>query len=99
MSERDANVIERREFKYLVDALTAARLRAAIQPFCELDPWAARNPRGRYTIESVYLDTEALRLFWANEHEQLDRVKVRVRGYAEAPTAPVFLKSSAASTT
>lgn len=92
MSVRDANVIERREFKYLVDALTAARLRAAIQPFCEIDPWAAKNPRGRYTIESVYLDTDALRLFWANEHEQLDRVKVRVRGYAEAPTSPVFFE-------
>lgn len=92
MSARDANVIERREFKYLVDAPTAARLRAAIRPFCELDPWAAKNPRGRYTIESVYFDTEALRLFWANEHEQLDRVKVRVRGYAEAPRAPVFFE-------
>lgn len=92
MSERDANIIERREFKYLVDAATAAELRAAIRPFCELDPWAAKNPRGRYTIESVYFDTASLRLFWANDAEQVDRVKVRVRGYAEAPAAPVFFE-------
>jgi hypothetical protein len=92
MSMVTANVIERREFKYLIDADMAARVRAAIRPFCELDPWAAKNPRGNYTIESLYLDTSELSLFWANEHEQVDRVKVRVRGYAEAPNSPVFFE-------
>ena len=92
MSAATANVIERREFKYLIDAATATQLRAAILPFCELDPWAARNPRRCYTIESLYLDTAGLDLFWANAHEQFDRFKMRVRGYAEAPGSPVFFE-------
>jgi hypothetical protein len=92
MSGAVANVIERREFKYLIDAATARELRAAIRPFCGIDPWAARNPRGRYTIESLYLDTADLRLFWANEHEQVDRIKMRVRGYPEVAGSPVFFE-------
>ena len=92
MSATTANVIERREFKYLIDATTAAALRSAIRPFCELDPWAAKNPRRCYTIESLYLDTADLALFWANEHEQVDRIKMRVRGYAEVPNSPVFFE-------
>jgi len=92
MSGAVANVIERREFKYLIDASTANRLRAAIRPFCTLDPWAAKNPRGRYTIESLYLDTAGLSLFWANDHEQVDRIKMRVRGYPEVAGSPVFFE-------
>ncbi len=92
MSGAVANVIERREFKYLIDASTANRLRAAIRPFCTLDPWAAKNPRGRYTIESLYLDTAGLSLFWANDHEQVDRIKMRARGYPEVAGSPVFFE-------
>jgi len=87
-----ANLIDRREFKYLIDASTAAAVRAAIRPFCAIDPWAAKNPRGVYTIESIYLDNPGLSLFWANEHEQVDRIKVRVRGYAGVPDSPVFFE-------
>jgi hypothetical protein len=87
-----ANLIERREFKYLIDAPTAAAVRSMIRPYCEIDPWAAKNPRRTYTIETLYLDTPALSLFWANDHEQVDRVKVRVRGYAGAPNSPVFFE-------
>ncbi|HEY8377063.1 MAG TPA: polyphosphate polymerase domain-containing protein [Nannocystis sp.] len=87
-----ANIIERREFKYLIDPATADRVRAAIRPFCELDPWAARNPGGRYAIESLYFDTRDLTLFWANEHEQVDRFKARVRHYPEVRGGPVFFE-------
>lgn len=92
MTAASANLIDRREYKYLIDASTAAAVRSAIRPFCEIDPWAARNPRGVYTIESIYLDDPALSLFWANEHEQVDRIKVRVRGYAGAAGSPVFFE-------
>lgn len=87
-----ANIIERREFKYLIDLATAERVRAAIRPFCALDPWAARNPGGRYAIESLYFDTRDLTLFWANEHEQVDRFKARVRHYPEVSGGPVFFE-------
>ena len=46
MADTTPTVIERREYKYLIDARTADGIRAAIQPFCELDPWA-RSPARR----------------------------------------------------
>lgn len=88
----DSSTIERREYKYLIDPETAAAVRACIRPYCDLDANAERQPRQRYTVETLYLDTPALTLFWANDHEQMDRVKIRVRGYAEAPDSPVFLE-------
>lgn len=92
MSETSATMIERREYKYLIDRETAAGVRAAIRPFCQLDAFAGKSPTRTYTVETLYLDTPDLSLFWANDHEQVDRVKMRVRGYAEAPTAPVYLE-------
>ncbi|MBC8069473.1 MAG: polyphosphate polymerase domain-containing protein [Deltaproteobacteria bacterium] len=83
--------IERREYKYLIDRSTAAALRAAIRPFCALDRFAASSPTHSYTVETLYLDTPALGLFWANDHETVDRIKVRVRGYVEDPRT-VFLE-------
>lgn len=85
-------VIERREYKYLIDHDMAEAVRTAIAPFCELDPYAARSVTRNYNVETLYLDTPALSLFWANDAEQLDRVKVRVRTYPNAPSAPVFFE-------
>ncbi len=92
MSSASPNVIERREYKFLIDRPTVAAIRAAIQPFCVLDPFAAASPSHTYTIESLYFDTRDLTLFWANDHEQVDRIKMRVRHYADKPGSPVFLE-------
>jgi hypothetical protein len=85
-------LIERREFKYLIDARTVAGIREAVRPFCSLDPYAAGSPTRRYTIDSLYLDTSGLSLFWANDHEKVDRFKLRIRTYPESPTSPVFFE-------
>lgn len=82
--------IERREFKYLIDEATADRVREAIRPFCERDPFASKHASGRYTIDSLYLDTAEMSLFNANEEEGLDRFKLRIRTYPETPGAAIF---------
>jgi hypothetical protein len=92
MAEANPTIIERREYKYLIPARVADRVRAAIQPFCEIDPWAAKSVGRRYLIDSLYFDTADLRLFWANDHELVDRFKLRVRGYPQAPGGPVFFE-------
>ena len=85
-------IIERREFKYLIPSSLADGIRAAIQPYCEIDPWAAKSPGRRYLIDSIYFDAPNLALFWANDHEVVDRFKLRVRGYPQAPGGPVFFE-------
>lgn len=87
-----ATLIERREYKYLIDEATAERIRHAIAPFCDLDPFAARRPAGRYTIDSLYFDTPSLALYRANEVELRDRFKLRVRTYPQSPHGPVFFE-------
>lgn len=86
------SIIDRREYKFLIDRSTAEEVRRAIAPFCELDPFAATSPNKTYTIDTLYLDTDQLSLFWANDHEQVDRIKMRVRAYADAPKSPVFFE-------
>lgn len=86
------SIIERREYKYLIDARTAAQVRAAIAPFCKLDPFAAKSPNKTYGIDTLYFDTPALTLFWANDLEVVDRIKMRVRRYTGAPDSPVYFE-------
>jgi hypothetical protein len=87
--------IERREYKYLIDEETTDRVRHAIRPFCVLDPYATDAPGNRYTIESLYLDTPDLGLYRANELELVDRFKLRIRRYPDAPKSPFFLEVKA----
>ncbi len=87
--------IERREYKYLADEALVDRVRHAIRPFCALDPYAAKAPQNRYTIESLYLDTPDLALYRANDIELVDRFKLRVRHYPDAPNSPAFLEVKA----
>ncbi len=92
MSSSSPARIDRREYKYLIDEDTAARVREAIAPFCVLDGFAEARADRRYIIDSLYFDTPDLRLFRANEHEVADRFKARARTYPESATAPVFFE-------
>jgi SPX domain protein involved in polyphosphate accumulation len=92
MSGQSATMIERREYKYLIDRSTMEGIRAAIRPYCQIDENAAKSPTRTYTIDTLYFDTPDLSLFWANDHEQVDRFKMRIRSYADAPKAPMFLE-------
>lgn len=84
--------IERREYKYLIDAPTLVAVRQALAPYCQLDRYAASAPQGRYTIESLYFDSPSLSLFRANQISLVDRIKLRVRHYPGATEGPVFLE-------
>lgn len=83
------NFIERYEIKYLLPERLVPRVRAAIAPYCVLDKYAGENRM--YTIRSLYLDTPNYDLFWANEREQRDRFKARIRNYP-GKVSPVFFE-------
>ena len=92
MSTASASLITRREYKFLIDKTMADEVRAAVVPFCEIDPHAANLPSRAYTIDTLYLDSSDLSLFWANDLEQLDRIKLRVRDYADARSSSVYFE-------
>lgn len=82
----------RQEYKYLVPNYLVDDVRAAITPFVDVDPYAARSG-GAYTVRSIYLDSADLTCYWEKEAGIKDRKKLRVRGYNlwEA-NAQVFLE-------
>ena len=84
--------IERREYKYLVEREMLPLIRAALRPYCSLDKYGAGAADHRYMIESLYLDTPQLALWQCNAHEAVDRYKLRIRRYPQAPRSPIFLE-------
>ena len=71
------------EFKYIVPVSKLQELRDAIQPFVELDPYAAMMPGGEYTVRSIYFDTENFDYFYEKVDGYKIRKKIRIRGYNE----------------
>ncbi|NUQ76323.1 MAG: polyphosphate polymerase domain-containing protein [Polyangiaceae bacterium] len=81
--------MERYEYKYLIPERLVPAIRAAARTTCRLDEHAKAG--GSYAIRSLYLDTDRYHLYWANEREQRDRFKARIRTYPGKP-APVFFE-------
>lgn len=79
----DEGLIERREYKYVISEARARRVQDFIRPFCRIDPFAAQSG-GHYSIDSLYVDSPGLKLYKANEVEDPNRFKLRIRHYPEA---------------
>jgi hypothetical protein len=83
---------ERYEYKYLVPEDRTEAVRHFIRPYAELDEHSAASPNLQYTIHNLYLDTPNLDFFMASMTDQLDRYKLRIRWYGDAPTGPCFFE-------
>lgn len=71
----------RLEYKFLVPANRIDEIRKLINPFVQLDEYAAREVNKEYTVHSIYLDSMKL----DDYHEKLAGIKIRkklrIRGY------------------
>lgn len=71
----------RSEYKYLVPNALLPRMRADVQPYMDIDPFAGKQSSNEYTVRSVYYDTPRFDCY----DEKLDglkcRRKYRIRGY------------------
>lgn len=85
-------VDSRTELKYLVDEETAGKVSRLAAEFMQPDPHAVTRPGYRYPVHSVYLDSPDFVLFWNTITKQEGRLKLRVRFYDDAPSAPLFLE-------
>lgn len=85
----DSAVFQRYEYKYTIPARLMAPIQAFLRPYCDLDPYAAREPEGFYTITTLYLDSDGYKTFWDKEGEVPHRFKLRVRTYGPQADGPV----------
>jgi SPX domain protein involved in polyphosphate accumulation len=83
-------IVERYEYKFLVEESLIPCIRSFARSTSRLDPHARAD--GAYTIRSLYFDTAAFDLYAANQREQASRFKVRARMYPDVPSGPHFLE-------
>ncbi|MCI0514004.1 polyphosphate polymerase domain-containing protein [candidate division KSB1 bacterium] len=71
----------RLEYKYLIPNSWLSTMRTELQPYVDLDPYAASFQNGEYVVRSIYLDTPGFECY----HTKIDGLKVRkkyrIRGY------------------
>lgn len=83
----------RYEYKYYVPESKIDLLRSMIQPFMELDAFAASQSDKQYTVRSIYFDTPDFECYNTKIDGLKHRNKVRLRGYnKEDPKNKVFLE-------
>jgi hypothetical protein len=81
------------EFKYIVPVSQLDRLREAMSPYVELDPYAAAMENKEYTVRSVYFDTSHFDYYYEKIDGYKVRKKIRIRGYNEGSDVdPVFME-------
>jgi hypothetical protein len=71
----------RYEFKYLVPIEQYEPLKTALMPFLKRDKFAAKQPKGLYTVRSIYFDTPGFDMYQTKIEGIAHRMKVRLRGY------------------
>ena len=83
---------DRYELKYLVTLAEAERIRERIRAFSHLDRASEKSPDHRYSISSLYLDTDSFAFHRAKVDRAERRFKLRVRGYDDDGGPPYFLE-------
>jgi len=83
-------VLQRFEAKYIINELQALAIKDYIEPYVSPDPHALED--GEYPVNSLYLDSPDLRMFWSSETGEKNRFKLRIRTYSEEPNDPVFFE-------
>jgi hypothetical protein len=83
---------QRCELKYFVPEHITEAVREFIRAHLVLDQFGAGRADFSYPIHSVYLDSDALALYWDTIKGAKNRYKLRLRFYDDDPLAPVFFE-------
>ncbi len=83
---------QRFELKYVLDEVTALRIRKFAGSRLELDEAGVDNSTLSYRVNSIYLDSPHLLTFWDWVNSNRNRFKLRMRFYDPAEDKPVFLE-------
>jgi hypothetical protein len=88
----DALQLQRFELKYVISESLTPAIRDFVQQQLHLDPNGEGLPENSYPIHSLYLDSDALALYWATVNGTRNRYKLRLRYYEDRSDAPVFFE-------
>ena len=83
---------QRFELKYLVSEPTALLVRDFVRSYLDFDEYSVGKPNYSYPVHSLYLDSDALHLYWETINGNKNRYKLRLRYYSTHPDAPVFFE-------
>ena len=84
--------LQRWELKYIIPETTAQAVRRFISAYTVLDDFGVGKPDNSYPIHSLYLDSEALTIYWHTINGNKNRFKLRLRFYDNEPDSPVFFE-------
>jgi hypothetical protein len=80
------------ELKYLIDPRTAEKVRDFVRSYLNIDEYSVGKPNFSYPVHSVYLDSDALEIYWRTVNGDKNRFKLRLRYYSDKPGAPIFFE-------
>ena len=89
-SHDEATTAQRFEAKYYISELEAEAIKDFMAPYVMPDHHTIGGKP--YVINSLYLDNDALRLYWSSVLGEKNRFKLRIRSYTEDPNDPVFFE-------
>lgn len=92
MSAHQAHPPGHYELRYLIDEETALRLRDFVGEYLELEEQCVGRPGYATNVESLYLDSPDLKLFWQTIARPERHQQLRLRSYRDAPGGPVTLE-------
>lgn len=84
--------MQRWELKYIIPEKTALAVARFISSYTVLDDYGVGKPHNSYPIHSLYLDSEALTIYWHTINGNKNRFKLRLRFYDNEPESPVFFE-------
>jgi len=87
--------LTRRELKFQIPLALVEPISAYLEAFCEIDKYSKRSPDGYYTINSLYLDNDQMRLLENKRANLPRRFSMRIRSYGEQPALPAFMEIKA----
>jgi hypothetical protein len=83
---------QRFELKYIIDEATALKVREFVQAYLDVDEYGIGRPGFSYPVHSLYIDSDALKLYWETINGDKNRYKLRLRYYSLDPKVPVFFE-------
>ena len=80
------------EIRYLINGELALRLRDYVREYLDFEEWCVGQPDFSAPVETLYLDSPDLRLFWDTVARPDNHLQLRVRRLHGAHNGPVTLE-------